>query len=29
MGIVDKDGNLLKKELPPDMQLGADCDFGG
>jgi len=29
MGIVDKDGNLLKKELPPDMQAGADRDFGG
>jgi hypothetical protein len=29
MGIVDKDGNLLKKELPADMQPGADRDFGG
>ncbi|MGA2890753.1 MAG: hypothetical protein ABSE51_22230 [Terracidiphilus sp.] len=29
MGIVDKDGNLLKKELPADMQAGADRDFGG
>jgi hypothetical protein len=29
MGIVDKDGNRLKKELPADMQPGADRDFGG
>ena len=29
MGIIDKDGNLLKKELPADMQPGADRDFGG
>jgi hypothetical protein len=29
MGIIDKDGNLLKKELPPDMLRGADRDFGG
>ena len=29
MGIVDQDGNLLKKELPTDMQSGADRDFGG
>jgi hypothetical protein len=29
MGIVDKDGNLLKKELPADMLPGADRDFGG
>jgi len=29
MGIVDKDGNLLKKELPADMQPGMDRDFGG
>jgi hypothetical protein len=29
MGIIDKDGNLLKKELPPDMLPGADRDFGG
>jgi hypothetical protein len=27
--IVDKDGNLLKKELPADMLPGADRDFGG
>ena len=29
MGIIDKEGNLLKKELPADMQPGADRDFGG
>jgi hypothetical protein len=29
MGIIDKEGNLLKKELPPDMLPGADRDFGG
>jgi hypothetical protein len=29
MGIIDKEGNLLKKELPPDMLAGADRDFGG
>lgn len=29
LGIVDKDGNRLKKELPVDMQPGADRDFGG
>lgn len=29
LGIVDKDGNRLKKELPADMQQGADRDFGG
>ena len=29
MGIIDKDGNLLKKELPADMQPGAYRDFGG
>jgi hypothetical protein len=29
MGIIDKDGNLLKEELPPDMLPGADRDFGG
>jgi hypothetical protein len=29
MGIVDKDGNRLKKELPADMRPGADRDFGG
>jgi hypothetical protein len=29
MGIIDKEGNLLKKELPADMLPGADRDFGG
>jgi hypothetical protein len=29
LGIVDKDGNRLKKELPADMLPGADRDFGG
>ncbi len=29
MGIIDKEGNLLKTELPADMQPGADRDFGG
>jgi hypothetical protein len=29
MGIVDKDGNRIKKELPADRQPGADRDFGG
>jgi len=29
LGIVDKDGNRIKKELPADMQPGADRDFGG
>jgi hypothetical protein len=29
LGIVDNKGNRLKKELPADMQPGADRDFGG
>jgi hypothetical protein len=29
MGIIDKEGNRLKKELPADMQPGADRDFEG
>ena len=29
LGIIDKDGNRIKKELPADMQPGADRDFGG
>ena len=29
MGIIDKEGNLLKKHLPADMLPGADRDFGG
>ncbi len=28
-GLLDSQGNLLVKELPPDMQEGADRDFGG
>ncbi len=28
-GILDSEGNLLAKDLPPDMQEGADRDFGG
>jgi hypothetical protein len=28
-GILDSEGNLLVKELPADMQEGADRDFGG
>ena len=29
LGIVDKDGNRIRKEIPADMQPGADRDFGG
>jgi hypothetical protein len=29
LGIVDKDGKRIKKELPADMLPGADRDFGG
>lgn len=29
LGIMDKDGNLLKTELPADMQPGSACDVGG
>ncbi len=28
-GLLDSQGNLLRKELPADMQEGADRDFGG
>jgi hypothetical protein len=28
-GLLDSQGNLLSKELPVDMQEGADRDFGG
>jgi hypothetical protein len=28
-GILDSQGNPLVKELPADMQEGADRDFGG
>ena len=26
LGIVDEKGRRVKKELPPDMQLGSDAD---
>jgi len=28
-GIIDSNGNLLRADLPADMQPGADRDFGG
>jgi hypothetical protein len=28
-GVLDAQGNLLLKELPADMEEGADRDFGG
>ncbi len=28
-GILDEKGNLLKSELPADMQPGSNCDVGG
>jgi hypothetical protein len=28
-GILDKNGNLLKPGLPPDMEPGSACDVGG
>ena len=28
-GILDENGELISKELPADMQPGADRDFGG
>jgi hypothetical protein len=28
-GILDANGELVSKELPADMQPGADRDFGG
>ena len=27
LGIIDQEGRLLKKELPPDMQEGSSCDL--
>jgi hypothetical protein len=27
-GIVDEKGDLLRKELPPDMREGSECDLG-
>jgi hypothetical protein len=29
MGFYDKNGNRLKRDLPADMEPGADRDFGG
>jgi hypothetical protein len=29
LGIIDKNGKRIKKELPADMLPGSDCDFGG
>jgi hypothetical protein len=29
LGIIDAQGNLLKRELPDDMQENAERDFGG
>ena len=28
-GILDSEGNLISKELPPDMRPGSGLDFGG
>jgi hypothetical protein len=28
-GIVDDEGNRIRKDLPPDMEEGQDRDFGG
>jgi hypothetical protein len=28
-GIVDAEGNRIRKDLPPDMREGQDRDFGG
>ncbi|MCL4850709.1 MAG: hypothetical protein KJZ78_04925 [Bryobacteraceae bacterium] len=28
-GIIDAAGRRIRKDLPPDMQKGADRDFGG
>ena len=29
LGIIDATGNLISKDLPKDMQPGAQRDFGG
>jgi hypothetical protein len=29
LGIIDEHGNRISKDLPPDMQPGAERDFGG
>ena len=28
-GLLDENGNLLIKDLPPDMKEGSERDFGG
>lgn len=28
-GVLDEHGNLLLKEMPPDMREGSERDFGG
>ena len=28
-GIIDRDGNRLRTDMPEDMREGADSDFGG
>jgi hypothetical protein len=28
-GLMDENGNLLIKDLPPDMKEGSERDFGG
>ena len=28
-GIIDAEGNRIRKDLPPDMKEGQDRDFGG
>ena len=28
-GIIDAEGNRIRKDLPPDMREGSDRDFGG
>lgn len=29
LGIADRDGKRIRKDLPKDMREGADRDFGG
>ncbi|MBI4902735.1 MAG: hypothetical protein HY820_03820 [Acidobacteria bacterium] len=28
-GIIDKDGNRIRTDTPPDMEEDSGCDFGG
>jgi hypothetical protein len=28
-GLMDSEGNIISKELPPDMRPGSGLDFGG